>query len=251
MVSAWACKHRLVLGQVKVENKSNEITAIPALLELLDVTGCIITIDAMGTQTEIARQIVTKKGHYILSLKGNHPTLYAQVKAWFETALGQGFADIEHSYDHRVEAGHHRREHRQVWAVPVAAIGNLYQPTKWLGLQTVVMVVRVRHLWNKITREVQFYLSSLPCDAMQIGRAIRAHWGIENQLHWVLDVTFGEDACRIRNGHSPENFSLLRRMAIGLLNQETSTKRSLKQKAKRAAMDNNYMLQVLSAALPH
>lgn len=250
VVSAWAGEHRLVLGQVKVENKSNEITAIPALLELLDVTGCIITIDAMGTQTEIARQIVTKGGDYILSLKANHPTLYAQVKAWFETAQGQSFADIEHSYDHRQEAGHHRREHRQVWAVPIAAIDNLYQPTQWLALQTVVMVVRVRHLWNKITREIHFYLSSLPCDAMRIGRAIRAHWGIENQLHWVLDVTFNEDACRIRNGHGPENFSWLRRMAISLLNQETSTKRSLRQKAKRAAMDNNYMLQVLSAALP-
>lgn len=196
----------------------------------------------MGTQTQIARQIVAKGADYILCLKANHPTLYAQVKAWFETTLGQGNECIEHSYDHRVEAGHHRREHRQIWAVPVAAIGNLYQQSQWLGLQTVVMVVRVRHLWNKTTREVQFYLSSLPCDAARLGRAIRAHWGIENQLHWVLDVTFKEDASRIRNGHSPENFSLLRRMAISLLNQETSTKRSLKQKAKRAAMDNRYML---------
>ena len=251
VVSAWASEHRLMLGQVKVANKSNEITAIPALLELLDITGCIITIDAMGAQTEIARQIVTKGADYILCLKANHPTLYAQVKAWFETALGQGFAGIDHSYDHRVEAGHHRREHRQIWAVPVAVIGNLYQQVQWLSLQTVVFVVRVRHLWNKTTREVQFYLSSLSCDAVRLGRAIRAHWGIENQLHWVLDVTFNEDACRIRNGHSPENFSLLRRMTIGLLNQETSTKRSLKQKAKRAAMNNDYMLQVLSAALPH
>lgn len=250
VVSAWASEHRLLLGQVKVENKSNEITAIPALIELLDITGCIITIDAMGTQTEIARQIVAKGADYILSLKANHPTLYAQMKAWFKTAHSQGFSGIAHSYDQRVEAGHHRQENRQIWAVPVAAIGNLYQPSPWAGLQTVVMVVRVRQLWNKTTREVQFYLSSLPCDAVRIGRAIRAHWGIENQLHWVLDVTFGEDASRIRNGHSPENFSLMRRMAISLLNQETSTKRSLRQKAKRAAMDSNYMLQVLATALP-
>lgn len=250
VVSAWASEHRLLLGQVKVENKSNEITAIPALIELLDITGCIITIDAMGTQTEIARQIVAKGADYILSLKANHPTLYAQMKAWFKTAHSQGFSGIAHSYDQRVEAGHHRQENRQIWAVPVAAIGDLYQPSPWAGLQTVVMVVRVRHLWNKTTREVQFYLSSLPCDAVRIGRAIRAHWGIENQLHWVLDVTFGEDASRIRNGHSPENFSLMRRMAISLLNQETSTKRSLRQKAKRAAMDSNYMLQVLATALP-
>lgn len=249
LVSAWASEHRLLLGQVKVENKSNEITAIPALLELLDITGCIITIDAMGTQTEIAGQIVVKGADYILSLKANHPTLYAQVKAWFEAAQSQGFAGIEHSYDQRVEAGHHRRENRQVWVVPVAALPDLYQPSPWAGLQSVVMVVRVRQLWNKTTREVQFYLSSLPCDAVRIGRAIRAHWGIENQLHWVLDVTFGEDASRIRNCHSSENFALIRRMAISLLNQETSTKRSLRQKAKRAAMDSNYMLQVLATAL--
>lgn len=250
LVSAWASEHRLLLGQVKVENKSNEITAIPALLELLDITGCIITIDAMGTQTAIAKQIVAQGADYVLSLKANHPTLYAQVKEWFEATQLKGFEAIEYSYDQRVEAGHHRQEHRQVWVMPVEAIPALYQPSPWAGLQSVVMVVRVRHLWNQTTREVQFYLSSLPCDAVQIGRAIRVHWGIENQLHWVLDVTFGEDASRIRTGHGPENFALMRRMAISLLNQETSTKRSLRQKAKRAAMDSNYMLQVLATALP-
>ena len=251
LVSAWASEHRLMLGQVKVDSKSNEITAIPALLKLLDISGCIITIDAMGTQTEIAQAIVDKGGDYVLSLKANHPTLYGQVKGWFETAQAKDFAGIESSYDQRIEAGHQRQEKRQVWAIPVSAIPDLYQPAAWAGLQSVVMVVRVRHLWNKTTREVQFYLSSLPWDAVRIGRAIRAHWGIENQLHWVLDVTFGEDASRIRTGHSPENFALMRRMAISWLNQETSTKRSLRQKTKRAAMDSNYMLQVLATAIPH
>jgi len=250
LVSAWASEHRLLLGQVKVENKSNEITAIPALLELLDISGCIITIDAMGTQTAIAQQIVAKGADYVLSLKANHPTLYAQVKGWFETAQSNRFEGMDYSYDQQVEAGHHRQEHRQIWVVPGAAIPDLYQPSPWAGLQSIVMIVRVRHLWNKTTREVQFYLSSLPCDAVEIGRAIRAHWGIENQLHWVLDVTFGEDASRIRTKNSPENFALLRRMAVSLLNQETSSKRSLRQKAKRAAMDSNYMLQVLATALP-
>ena len=250
LVSAWAGEHRLLLGQVKVENKSNEITAIPALLELLDISGCIITIDAMGTQTAIAQQIMVKGADYVLSLKANHPTLYAQVKGWFETAQSTRFEGMEYSYDQRVEAGHHRQEHRQIWVVPRTAIPDLYQPSPWVGLQSIVMVVRVRHLWNKTTREVQFYLSSLPCNAVEIGRAIRAHWGIENQLHWVLDVTFGEDASRIRTKNSPENFALLRRMAVSLLNQETSSKRSLRQKAKRAAMDSNYMLQVLATALP-
>ena len=171
------------------------------------------------------------------------------MKAWFEGAQLRGFEGIEHSHDYRVEAGHHRREMRTVWAVPVAPMGRLYEQQQWVGLQTVVMVVRIRHLWNKTTREVQFYLSSLPCDALRIGQAIRQHWGIENQLHWVLDVTFGEDASRIRNGHGPENMTLLRRMAISLLYQETSTKRSLRQKAKRASMDSDYMLKVLSATL--
>jgi predicted transposase YbfD/YdcC len=146
LVSAWASVHRLMLAQVKVENKSNEITAIPALLELLDITGCIITIDAMGTQTAIARAIVAKGADYVLSLKANHPTLYAQVKAWFETAHSTDFAGIEYSYDQRVEGGHHRQENRQVWAVPLTSIPNLYQPSSWAGLQSVVMVVRVRHL---------------------------------------------------------------------------------------------------------
>ena len=250
LVSAWAGEHRLLLGQVKVENKSNEITAIPALLELLDISGCIITIDAMGTQTAIAQQIVAKGSDYVLSLKANHPTLYAQVKGWFQTAQSTCFEGIEYSYDQRFEAGHHRQENRQLWVVPRAAIPDLYQPSPWAGLQSIVMIVRIRHLWNKTTREVQFYLSSLPCNAVEIGRAIRAHWGIENQLHWVLDVTFGEDASRIRTKNSPENFALLRRMAVSLLNQETSSKRSLRQKAKRAAMDSNYMLQVLATALP-
>jgi predicted transposase YbfD/YdcC len=251
LVSAWASEHRLMLGQVKVDTKSNEITAIPALLKLLDISGCIITIDAMGTQTEIAKAIVNQGGDYVLSLKANHPTLYGQVKSWFETAQSNDFAAIEYRYDQRIEAGHHRQENRQVWAIPVTSIPDLYQPSAWAGLQSVVMVVRVRHLWNKTTREVQFYLSSLSCDAVRIGRAIRAHWGIENQLHWVLDVTFGEDASRIRTAHSPENFALMRRMAISWLNQETSTKRSLRQKAKRAAMDSNYMLQILATAISH
>ncbi|MDF5722014.1 MAG: ISAs1 family transposase [Rhizonema sp. PD37] len=248
LVSAWASEHRMMLGQVKVNDKTNEIKAIPALLALLDINGCIITIDAMGTQTDIAAQIVERKADYVLSLKANHPTLYQQVNQWFKSAEANGFEGIEYSYDQRVEGGHHRIENRKLWAVPVSQMGGLYQEQQWAGLQTVVMIVRVRHLWNKTTHEVQFYLTSLPCDAQRIGRAIRLHWGIENQLHWVLDVTFCEDASRIRRGHSPENFTLLRRMAISLLNQETNSKRSLRQKAKLAAMNNDYMMTVLASA---
>ncbi len=246
VISAWASEQRLVLAQVKVEDKSNEITAIPALLELLDITGAIITIDAMGTQTEIAKQIVAKKADYVLALKANHPTLYSQVQQWFETAVANNFMGIEISYDKRIEKAHHRTEIREVWSVPVSAIPQLYQPKVWVGLQSLVMVVRLRHLWNKTTREVQFYLTSLHSDAQLIGRAIRKHWGIENEAHWTLDCTFALYACRIRSFHSPENFALLRRIALNALNCEKTYKRSLRQKMKRTAMDNNYMIQVLS-----
>lgn len=249
-VSAWASEHRLFLGQVKVEDKSNEITAIPALLELLDISGCIITIDAMGTQHEIAHRIHAQGADYVLALKANHPTLHTQVKQWFETAQASDFQGIEYSYDVRVESGHHRREKRQVTAVSIHQMGDLYKQAQWSGLQSIVRVVRTRHLWNKTTTEVMFYLSSLPPDAQQLSKAIRQHWSIENQLHWVLDVTFGEDACRIRTGNGPENVALLKRWSINLLNQETSFKRSTRQKSRRASMDEGYLLKVLQASIP-
>ncbi len=249
-VSAWASEHRLMLGQVKVEDNSNEITAIPALLELLDLSGCIITIDAMGTQKEIAQQIIEAQADYVLTLKGNHPTLYAQVSNWFESAQAQGWAGIDYSYDERVEAGHHRRETRRLWCVPVEQLGELYQLNQWAGLQTVVIVERTRRLWNQTTHEVQFYLSSLKADAVKIGRAIRQHWGIENQLHWTLDVTFGEDSSRGRRLHGPENLALLRRLALNALNQEQSFKGSLARKRRRAGWNNDYLLQILQACQP-
>ncbi|WP_445251689.1 MULTISPECIES: ISAs1 family transposase [unclassified Microcoleus] len=252
LVSAWSSEYRLVLGQVKVADKSNEITAIPALLELLDMAGCILTIDAMGTQTAIASQIFHAQADYILALKGNHPTLYGQVKNWFEQQLSHGFEGTLHSYDQRVERGHHRTEKRSCWCVPLSQLPTLHHQNDWVGLQCVVMVVRVRHLWNKTTREVQFYLTSLSCNAQRVAQAIRLHWGIENSLHWTLDVTWNEDACRVRTGHGPQNLALLRRLALNALNLEQSYKRSNLQKSHRAAMDNNYMLTVLAGCLfPH
>jgi len=249
LVSVWSSSHRLVLGQVKVRDKSNEITAIPALLELLDLAGCIITIDAMGTQTAIADQISNAKADYVLALKANHPTLHEQIKDWFNQAIAFNFEGITFSYDERVEKGHHRTEKRQVWTVPISQLPQLHQQADWLGLKTVVMVVRMRRLWNKTTHEVQFYLTSLDSDALLLGRAIPLHWGVENSLHWALDVTFNEDACRVRTGHAPQNLALLRRIALNALNQEQSLKRSNRQKSNRAAMDNNYMLTILAACL--
>lgn len=167
------------------------------------------------------------------------------MKDWFETAKSQEFRESEMSYDSRTEKGHHRVETRKVWAVSVAQLGGLYKQEQWAGLRTIVIVERVRHLWNKTTREVQFYLSSLPVDAQLNGRAIRQHWGIENQVHWSLDVTFNEDKSRIRSLNSPQNFALVRRIALNAVNQETTLQRSLRQKIKRAAMNNDYMMQIL------
>ena len=247
LVTAWASKNRLVLGQVKVENHSNEITAIPALLELIDVTGAIITMDAMGTQTEIVRLIRQKKADYVVTLKKNNPTLYKQVKTWFETARANQFGGIEVSKDSRTEKAHHRIETRKVWAVPVGVLGGLYKQEDWTDIQTIVIVERFRYLWNKTTHEVQFYLSSLPVDAQLNGRVIRQHWSIENQEHWVLDVTFNEDRSRIRSLNSPRNLAVIRRMSLNAVNQETTLKRSLRQKRKRAAMNDEYMMLLLKS----
>lgn len=247
LVTAWVAEQNLTLGQIKVEDHSNEITAIPALLELIDIQGAIITIDAMGTQTEIVRLIRDKKADYVLALKTNHPTLHQEVKNWFDKARTSNFEGINVSHDRRIEKGHHRTEKRLIWAVPLSEFSGLYKQGQWSGLQTIVMVERTRHLWNKVTHEVQFYLSSLPADAQNLGNAIRTHWGIENQVHWTLDVTFNEDNCRIRSGNSPRNLALLRRMALNALNQEKSLKRSLRQKMKRAAMNNDYMMTVLQS----
>lgn len=249
LVSAWSSEHRLVLGQTKVHAKSNEITAIPALLEMLDISGCIITIDAMGTQKSIAEEIIEAHADYILSLKDNHPKLHQTVKNWFDIAQSLGFKNVEVNISQRVEKGHHRIENRKVYTVPVSQIPALHQQNDWVGLKTVVMVVRSIQHWNKITNEVQFYISSLASDANRIGSAIRQHWGIENSVHWTLDVTFHEDECRIRSLHSPQNFALLRRIALNALERESSFRRSIRQKSRRAAMNDQYMVSVLAAAL--
>ncbi|MBP0022008.1 MAG: ISAs1 family transposase [Cyanobacteria bacterium SBLK] len=247
LVTAWASQQKLILGQVKVKDKSNEITAIPVLLQLLDIRGAIITIDAMGTQTKIVQKIQENQADYVLTLKENHPTLYKQVQEQFTSLSNADITDKEISQDFRIEKGHHRLEKRRVWAIPIEKFSGLYQQEKWCGLQTIVVVERTRHLWNKTTHEVQFYLSSLPADAAILGKIIRQHWEIENQVHWVLDVIFHEDSCRIRSGHSPRNFALLRRLALNALRQETTLKRSLRQKQKRAAMNNDYMTTILKS----
>jgi predicted transposase YbfD/YdcC len=218
---------------------------------MLDISGYIITIDAMGTQKSIAQKIIAADADYILSLKENHPTLHQQVKDWFATAQSNGFKDIDVSMSQRIEKGHHPIENRQVYTVPVSQLPALHEQNLWTGLTTVVMVVRSIQHWNKTTQEVQFYITSLKSDANKIGSAIRQHWGIENSVHWTLDVTFNEDECRIHSLHSPQNFSLLRRIALNALERESSFRRSIRQKSRRAAMNDQYMLSVLAAAFPN
>jgi len=248
IVTAWSSSHQLVLGQKKVNKKSNELTAIPELIEMLEIAGSVITIDAMGCQKDITARIVKKKGDYVVALKGNQKLLYKVVKEWFEVA--EKAADLGKKYDYyeQVEAGHHRVEKRQVWTVDVSELPPLHNQELWTGLKTVVMIVSERRLWNKTTNEARFYLSSLSSNAEKTAGAIRSHWGIENSLHWTLDVTFCEDESRIRKQNSPENFALLRRLAINLLKQEKTSKKSLKMKRYRAAMDNNYLVQILNSA---
>lgn len=246
-VSAWSSEHGLVLGQQKVDGKSNEITAVPLLLNLLNLKGTIVTLDAMGTQIAIAQQIKQAGGDYVLALKGNQGNLHAAVEQWFAQAEQQGWQGIEYQFTETIDSGHHRTERRQVWAVPVTQLPPLPRQSQWLGLTTVVRVRSTRHLWNKTTTEVRFFLSSLAADAVLHVRVIRSHWSIENSLHWVLDVTFNEDASRIRQGYAAQNMALLRRLSVNLLKRESS-KMSLKMKRYTAALDNNFLLKILAAS---
>ena len=246
LVSAWATEQRLVLGQCSVASKSNEITAIPVLLEQLALSGCIVSIDAMGTQSAIAEQITRQQSDYILALKGNHPTLFAQAQAGFEAAQAAQGEAIEHTQYQETAAGHHRIESRTIWQIPATQVFDVDPLEHWAGLQSLVVVQSHRHLWNENTAETRYFLSSLDTDAQTFARYVRAHWGVENQLHWCLDVVFNEDASRIRKDHAPRNMSVLRRLALNLLRQEPS-QGSLAMKRYRAGLDDQFMLQILRA----
>jgi predicted transposase YbfD/YdcC len=243
-VSAWSSEHGLVLAQQKVNDKSNEITAVPLLLKLLNLKGAVITLDAMGTQIEIVQQIKQAGGEYVLALKGNQGNLSKEVSDWFIQNQSQGFQNVEYSYTESKETSHHRLETRQVWAVNVNQLPQLHRQEQWIGLTSVIMVKSTRELWNKTTTAIRFYISSLEADAVAHNRMIRSHWSIENSLHWVLDVTFNEDASRVRTGNGSENLGLLRRLSINLLKREPS-KQSLNMKRYKAGLDNEFLLKII------
>ena len=244
MISAWSSQQRLVLGQRKVADKSNEITAIPELLQLLQLHGAVVTIDAMGCQREIAAQMVEQKADYVLGLKGNQGTLHDDVALFFDERQ-DGFAGHEVTVHESCEKGHGRLETRRV--VATEDIAWLQQDHRWPGLRSIAKVESRREVLvdGKVEEETHYYISSLPGDAKQIGHAVRSHWGVENGLHWVMDMVFRDDECRIRSMHAPANFATIKHMASNLLRRGKG-KHSMRASRHIAAWNEDFRYSLLA-----
>jgi len=243
IVSAWMCKSGISLGQLKVEEKSNEIIAIPELLEKLEIKNSIISIDAMGTQKEIAEKIISKQGDYVLALKNNHPRLYASVSNFFEKNYANGFKDQVHKYSKSEEKAHGRIEKREYWMF--SEIDWLEQKNEWAGFKS-IGVARNEVIENsKVSIEHRYYITSLKNSPVLFRDSVRKHWGIENSCHWVLDMAFREDESRARKEFAGENFTLLRKIALNLLKQEKTAKVGIKGKRLKAGWDVKYFSKVV------
>jgi len=259
MVSAWSSVNSLTLGQRKVDGKSNEITAIPALLHLLDLRGCIVTIDAMGCQKEIARRIVEQQGDYVLGLKGNQPTLHQNVERFFLEEENRQFKDQPNEYYETTEKDHGRIEKRRYRLVELSTtiaaelpkeavkVARWWDPDEeWTGLHAIGMVESSREINGKASIQKRYFITSLKGGVKRFAQAQRGHWGIENRVHWLLDVAYAEDQCRVRVGNAPENLSTLRKMTLNLLKQETTRKVGIKVKRNKAGWDDRYLSLVLA-----
>lgn len=242
MVSAWACSNRLVLGQEATEEKSNEITAIPKLLQLLELTGCIVTIDAMGCQRAIAAQIITQGGDYVLGLKGNQSALQESVEDFFDVAASEDFSAVAHDFHEEIDKDHGRLEVRRYWVTE--DLRTLPDNPEWAGLRSIGMVERHCTIGTSETVERRYFINSIPAQAKRFANAVRGHWGVENRLHWRLDVIFGDDASRIRKGNAPAIMTTIRHLCLNLFEQEPSKLR-MSQKRRKAAWNDDYRAKVV------
>ena len=242
MVSAWASRNRLVLGQEATEEKSNEITAIPKLLELLELRGCLVSIDAMGCQCAIAEQIVAQGGDYVLGLKGNQGQLEEAVEDFFAVAQKANFAQVRHAYTEELDKDHGRTELRRYWITE--ELRTLPDTERWVGLRSIGMVERTCVVGETQTVEQRYFISSMRADAQRFAHGVRGHWGIENRLHWRLDVVLGDDASRIRKGNAPAIMTSIRHLCMNLFEQEPSSL-SLAKKRRKAAWNDDYRAKVL------
>lgn len=244
MVSAFAAENGVVLGQIKTEEKSNEIKAIPELLSKLDIQGAVVTIDAMGCQKAIAQKITSKEADYVLAVKGNQGHLFGAIKDVFEIAEQEQFHRLTYSYTEKVCKGHGRVEVRRYWQTEdVSSIKDL--TSKWSNLKSIGVVESERHIGDKVEIERRYFISSLAQGDKMFVQSVRRHWSIENELHWVLDVSFREDDSRIRRGNSAENMATTRHITLNMLRKETSCKKGIKAKRFKAALDTDYAEKVL------
>ena len=247
LVSAWASENSLVLGQTRTEAKSNEITAIPELLRLLDVSGCIVSIDAMGCQKEIAQTILDRGADYLLAVKENQGRLYEDIRDLFEGAEEADYEGVPYNYATTLNKGHGRIERREGWVISdPSCLEYLSTGPDWPGLRSAVRVVGRRDTDSTTTEQSRYYISSLASEAQRLLAATRSHWSIENSVHWVLDVSFREDESRVRTGNAPENMAIMRHAALNLLRHDRDSKISIKARRKLAAWDNDYLLSILA-----
>ena len=243
VINAWSHENDFCVGQLKVDGKSNEITAMPALMRLMDVQGNVITADALNCQRDIANQIIEQGADYVLAVKSNQQSLYEDTRLFFEDALTEGF-DVAHGYCDSDDWGHGRAENRKCWAVSVEQLEWFKHTTDWRGLKTIACIQSTRRTRDNESVERRYFISSLE-SVKRIASSIRHHWNVENKLHWVMDVNFDEDRCRARTDHGAENFALLRQVAHNLLKQESSKGVSIRRKIKKAGWDEDFLIGIL------